>query len=413
MNDKYIKLIGITINNFKSINTLEIDLRANKNNLDKELFRGEFVLTNDSKYGLPFASYVLGRNSIGKTTVLEAISFVGDVANHEYETMIINDIVYEEYRKSGVKDTNYISDIEKKLNDEINERKGLLYDRFNSSIDEFYREFHRLNSKDDDKDIRIQLIYDNSNNATVTLIIRKDGYMMCEVQSDDSIRNVIIDSLNAIKSDVGNIVMNGRTLTKSRQTRVFDPLIISKSLVVLHDKLGTDQLGDLVRLSDPNIAKFIIEDEGEAKATIRYFITNKGNVRMIDSLSAGTKHFVYLSSFLLSNAPNGKSASLVLIDELDLSLHSELVYSLQVLMDKISLLHGTQFILTTHSPLTLEGVSNKRVFTLVKNDDNITYKKLSQLIKPHQSKVNAYKNGFLANYPDPVYSKNVITELEF
>jgi len=63
-------LIGIEIYNYKNIKELKMDFKVNKANSDLNVNLGMYKRILKDKYVLPYAAVLMGRNAIGKTTVL-------------------------------------------------------------------------------------------------------------------------------------------------------------------------------------------------------------------------------------------------------------------------------------------------------------------------------------------------------
>ena len=141
-------------------------------------------------------------------------------------------------------------------------------------------------------------------------------------------------------------------------------------------------------------------------------ITNieiRGNKLGIRQLSNGTIRFIYLANLIL-----GTKGSLILIDEIDIFLHKELMDVLKLLMKHQFKKYGTQTIFTTHSPLMVDDYTKfKQIYSLSKdNQDGITIEKLSKRFKNNNmSVIKRYSKGELANYPNPKNAKNMVVDI--
>ena len=107
-----------------------------------------------------------------------------------------------------------------------------------------------------------------------------------------------------------------------------------------------------------------------------------------------------------------KTPTLVLIDEIELSLHQELIEALKMMMTESFVNYGIQYIFTTHNPLAVsKGTSFKQIFSMEEVDGKHIMRKMSTDLKPAQSVVKKYQQGFFSSYPDKEKARNFVAGL--
>jgi len=153
---------------------------------------------------------------------------------------------------------------------------------------------------------------------------------------------------------------------------------------------------------------------------LRFLITQNGEELEIDQLSDGYKTMLGLAIDLArrmaaANPPAKPqegdplaAEAIVMIDEVDLHLHP--AWQQRVVSDLLRCFPKTQFILTTHSPLVVEGVNNlmkrhsiKRLLPKV-SSTNVDYNEIRDLypLDPRETKTYQIKR----DGEDPLMDKN-------
>ena len=136
-------------------------------------------------------------------------------------------------------------------------------------------------------------------------------------------------------------------------------------------------------------------------------MTKKGPLSLF-SLSTGTMQFLSLSFRILLPMAT-KEPTIVLIDEIELSLHQELIETLKMMMTEAFVNQGVQFLFTTHNPLAVsKGTSFKQIFSMEELNGELIVRKMSSDLKPAQSVVKKYQQGFFSAYPDKERARNFV-----
>ena len=104
-----------------------------------------------------------------------------------------------------------------------------------------------------------------------------------------------------------------------------------------------------------------------------------------------------------------KEQTIILIDEIELSLHQELIETLKMMMTEAFYNYGIQCLFTTHNPLTVsKGTSFKQIFSMEEYKGELFMRKMSADLKPAQSIIKNYQSGFFSAYPDKEKARNFV-----
>ena len=107
-----------------------------------------------------------------------------------------------------------------------------------------------------------------------------------------------------------------------------------------------------------------------------------------------------------------KRQTIILIDEIELSLHQELIETLKMMMTEAFCNYGIQYLFTTHNPLAVsKGTSFKQIFSMEEYDGELVMRKMSKDLKPAQSIIKNYESGFFSAYPDKEKARNFVVDL--
>lgn len=140
----------------------------------------------------------------------------------------------------------------------------------------------------------------------------------------------------------------------------------------------------------PNISRVLEDENGELIFYPFYNNKNKNNKKLtFAQLPSGTRNFVALILDLLIRLQHQQPEvgdisdykGVVLIDEIDIHLHPKL--QIELVKQLASTFPKIQFIVSTHSPVTLLGAPENSIFIKVKNtqDEGITIERLKKLEK--------------------------------
>lgn len=326
---------------------------------------------------------LIGSNASGKTSILNAI-----------ETL--QDYLIFPYRKKITGEKEYVDFIENMSPEDI---KKFLIKLNTLKLGE------QNNLRQNDKTtIEIELyIPKRKNNIPgiykYTLIFKNDysknGVLMEKLEYKKSINTkskIISLGNNIIESEIGTAILYENNDSKNKEISefisyyktFFDEMIEYTSCI---DKKASIDLLDIIKndkekfLSLANIAdEKIINvsiDENNDKPQILFWNSDKTHLTF-SQLSSGTKKVIIMGSILLESLENN---SLILIDEIELSLHPSLVTFLININISKDFNHFSQLIFTTHSPFVAFSLSNDQLYYINNQDDQYNVLNINSAIK--------------------------------
>jgi len=424
-------LIGIEIYNFKTIKELKMDFRINKAYSDSNVKLGIYKRILKEKNVLPYATVLMGRNAIGKTSILNAISLVDFLLNKDHnefeekvrwyleffiekEEFIIKD---NELRTSNKKER--ISQID----EDIKNKNGKTYELYKSIKDKLTTKLYKKYKRVDGDDIHFTLKFDDDGEEVILEItLSSKGNVLSvininnkEIKISKYLKNIIYGN-NIRVHDNFDDIFRGRNFLGSRTNDLFNFHFRTNDLFnfhfeVLFEVLGVQKTEKLLKLADPNITKVTsVKDKFSNKRRISQIFIN-GSPQSRDVLSSGTVKFIKMN-WLFCKAIKNKS-SLVLIDEIELNLHKELINALKAIMISLYSKYNIQFIFTTHSPIAIEDYLTYAQVLSIDIDESDIHKvtKISSIMNPNDSAYNNYKKGFFAPYHDKELLRNSLVEI--
>ena len=412
------KIKSITIKNFKAFDNITIDFTSNKNGSEKDIELDLVALTKDKKNVIPYIVVIMGRNSIGKSTLLDAIvfftNFFKDKNKIEAKRQLIHKKMIREFHFRNSKNITS-KDIQNNLEKDMEEGK------YNKELFEIetnlYASEYKKNVRDNNKSIEILLEFDSIKKQNIKLsypsLIHKEQIKYAPLI--ESIGNTI-DKTNLkqlfinleawskkviIFSDENIIEFSNKHIGHyklySQDTQNTIELLIDK----FKDTKKLKSLNELVRLANPKFIEFV-KDEG----VIRYAEEGSSMSLSLNSLSTGTKRFLQLIYYIKKLAEN--KSGILLIDEIENYLHSELVNVIKIGLINIASKYNVQVIFTTHNPLVLNKfISNKQIISLDDEDEKVTSSKVSSKMKPRNNIIRKYENGEIVVYPNPEHAKSI------
>lgn len=326
---------------------------------------------------------LIGSNASGKTSILNAIETLQDYLIFPYRKKITGEKEYADFIESMSPE-----DIKKfliKLNTlKLGEQNNL--------------------RQTDKTTIEIELyIPKRKNNVPgiykYTLIFKNDysknGVLMEKLEYKKSINTkskIISLGNNIIESEIGTAILYENNDSKNKEISefisyyktFFDEMIEYTSCI---DKKASIDLLDIIKkdkekfLSLANIADDKIInvsiDENNDKPQILFW--NSDNTHLTFSqLSSGTKKVIIMGSILLESLENN---SLILIDEIELSLHPSLVTFLTNINISKDFNHFSQLIFTTHSPFVAFSLSNDQLYYINNQDGQYNVLNINSAIK--------------------------------
>lgn len=397
-------LLSLKIDNYKGVKR-EINISSIASNKIKRSNNDTSKIADNVK--LLKNICLIGSNASGKTSILSAI-----------ETL--QAFLMFPYRKKITNEKDYADFIENMSPEEL--KRFLI--KFNTL------ELGEQNNlrKNEKTTIEIELyIPKRKNNIPgiykYTLLYKddysKNGVLMEKLEYKKSINSkskIIGLGNNIIESEISTAILYENNDSKNNEISIFvdyfktffDEMIDYTSCI---DKKAGDNLFDIIKknkeqfLSLTNIADEkiinITIDENNDKPQILFWNSNNTYLTF-SQLSSGTKKVIILGSILLESLENN---SLVLIDEIELSLHPSLATFLINLNVSKDCNHFSQLIFTTHSPFVAFSLSNDQLYYINNKDEQYNVSNINSAIKngiitKDKSPQKAWLEDLLIKNPD-------------
>lgn len=373
-------LLNLKVDNYKGVKN-EINISSIASNKIKRSSNETSKICNNIK--LLKNICLIGSNASGKTSILNAI-----------ETL--QDFLMFPYRKKITNEKDYADFIENMSPEEL--KKFLI--KFNTLQ---LGEQNNLR-KNEKTIIEIELyIPKRKNNIPgiykYTLIYKddyyKNGVLMEKLEYKKSINTkskIISLRNNIIESEIGTAILYENNDNKSNENSIFidyfktffeemidyTSCIDKKAGINLHDivKNNKEQLIALTNIADEKIINISIDENNDKQQIL--FWNSKSTKLTFSQLSSGTKKIIILGSILLESLENN---SLVLIDEIELSLHPSLAMFLINLNISKDCNHFSQLIFTTHSPFVAFSLSNDQLYYINNKNDQYSVSNINSAIK--------------------------------
>ena len=415
------KIKYIEIKNFKVFKNTKIDFTSNKNEAKKEIELDFVSLTKDKNYVIPYLNYIIGRNSIGKTTIIDVIKFVAKFVINEQEKKVKRKLFLQkklEFRRKQRNQKKYKSlfeltrELEKEIEKEIDDGK---YDEtINKETMKIYIDEYLKFAKNTKKPIEIRICFDQEKDFLIELIYPTYS----AIENPDFIYKpnfTIKNKTNELIKKFENWAQNTLNFTKMKNLFYFrqskyelDEMLSTLIEEFSKNKKSLIDLNKLIKLADPQFIEFIWHSE-----SLRY--ARKGRLTNLDveTLSSGTKKFIKLLYWILKFAK--AKAGILMIDEIENHLHKELINVVKIGLMEITSKYDLQVILTTHNPLILkEFVVNKQVISLDDSEnenDKIIASKVSSKIKPKNNIIKKYEYNIISVFPSPQHAKIISKDI--
>lgn len=377
-------IVSFKFKNFKNFKK-EVNFSFEKGN-KREL--SEHII-NKNRHSLLPIKVIYGSNSTGKTNILAALEVLKNIiitgkvrekadsyialcsnfsSKKDYEQpvelaieMIINNDTYEyeikfknfwNYQKSSI--------LEEKLsenNEMIFERKknDIKFSTKKSIIDKHYAIFQKK---------EIVNIYQNQfkenileNQTFLNLYQSIDKKITQKIENYFSNNIMIIKNIESEKIDLPLELKN-----KAKTDSKFTNSLVNKLLSELHQ----DKIKIYFKKEEENkpvtpIAKYIFSDSNDSIETFAEATESKGTLKLIDIIEP----IVY----------SLKEGTTLLIDELDSSIHHEIIYSIiSAYGDPTINKKGAQLVFTTHNPVYMnEKLLRRDEIVFVEKNDETSY----------------------------------------
>ena len=361
----------IRIINYKNIKDATMKLEANRNGYNKYLYH-DFTLQDGIL--TPNLVALIGPNAAGKSVFLDALSFASSV---------VNDLVMDRVLSKISESLSVSAGLENATHAENKEKAMLIYDNNPQKVREIESEI-------------ISEIYHSicmDSEEVVTIDIKTN---LGDISIKVSKEKVVIDK--------GELGLRVGKLSKRQfyllESNMFNFEGTSPLNVILND-IDQGIALDLVKLADPSIVS--IHQHVDKRIS---FVNKNSKTIFPEELSTGTKLFLHTAIGIIKISQ--KNQDIVMVDEIDTFMHTELAKNLITLMSKLAQKYETMFIFSSHNMSVLYGsVRYSQVFEI--NDGVV--EKLSSKLKPNQSVVKQYENGKISRYVGKAYSYDVIEEV--
>ena len=426
----------IKIENFRSIKEIVLDFKSNIHQSQDDIDFRAFRKTTDGKHIIPPFIAIMGRNSIGKTTILDAIMLFSDLYKGTLNRLAIEKATQTLLSKMVPKDTAFeinpsnplnninikIMEARNKIVESINDKEKHSSDEFliyQSALSSVLKDIHSSNALSQYDPIKMTLSMDGKDiegQQEISLIINEDGTSKIITKCEERISEKMISYIQRIEGHERKYEIIGSGFWGLDINENANSAQFYNSILRMKSQIGKKNTIKLMQLADPEIKDIIFLDSRNNNSEwIEGFKLFNDKTISEEWISNGTKQFIYLFSKLLTNyklVKEKKGGYLVLIDEIEIGTHTELINTIKLAMQHLFEELDIQFIFTTHSPLALDKyVSFKQVFSISKDNDEHKINKLSSKFKPSHSIINLYKNGQISEYPDKEWSRNIIFEV--
>ena len=366
---------NIKISNYRHFNNIEINFEVKSKIIPNRV--GLDTTIKLGKYKLLKQIGIIGANSSGKTSTLEAIKLVTNILNvnkgSNFFNNELNDLfLYNRQLISQKKQRNQnLSTINKDFDQDI---KNSINFEYSENVNDLWK-----------NEIFANLAFNFNKNIIIEIkLINKEGLekkIIAELMCDFPKAKIIIDSnifiINYNEDIYNNKNNDNQKIIKKLKDIGFPIMAISSNNRYFHasiplNKEYKEDFLKWMRLADPNIRDIITRDNGE-HYIVENFLTFSGENKRFHHLSLGTK--IWLNWFFLINFKN----EFILFDEIDSSLHIKLIrFFLRKLSEK-----NIQVVFTTHNPLVFgKTFRNDAIYFIDYNDNKlkrlIDYKKIDK-----------------------------------
>lgn len=408
------------ISKFRGTNTFvhndfEIDFKIKSKKSGHSIKTDDYILLNNDKIQKKLG--LIGCNASGKSSILEKILLFNTLWNYEaFWNNILNNSILElnreklsnensfKYVSSAKNNNNYIgiSNIKQQDSEFLLNKISLLINTFydKASFDKF-------------KDILIIEFdyYINDKLHTNIIEFNKNGYLKLTTKNSKN-EILFFKEINLISLEIetkGNI--NKEYNINFIKPNFDDQLLVNKNKIFssTHSLIIMDILNYItkfnkkthfvnwLKIADKSISDILIDERNKL-----FHIIKSNNVTLdLNSLSLGTIRWIilYYSLFILPNIFGKNSTNLLIIDEIENSLHYKLV---DVILGVIDNSENTQLLFSTHNPYIFDEFFRHDGIYLTKYEDyKYTTLRLDELkLKKDIVIPSQYLKEFIGEHPD-------------
>lgn len=400
-------LLNIKIDNYKGINN-NIDISCIASNKIKH--SNNDISKISEKLKILKNICIIGSNASGKTSILNAIETVQDFLLFPHRKSISNNKDFDNFIKRMTP----------------NELKKFLIDINTLKLGEQ----NNLRSNDKSTIILELFIPKRKNNIsgiyTYTLIYKNNykesGVLLEKLEFKKNYfskkSEVICLANNIIESEITTTLLYQNNKSKNQEKNIDDRIKyyetffneMIKHVSYLDGNEGVDLLEsfnkhgnrfvELCNIADDKIIDVSI-DENKKKPKILFW-NSKKTALTFSQLSNGTKKILVIGSIILDSLEKN---NLLIIDEIELSLHPTLVNFLINLNSSKDFNHFSQLIFTTHSPFVAFSMTNDQLYYISNKNNNYFISSISNAIKNNiitkdKSPEKAWLEDLLIKNPD-------------
>ncbi len=400
-------LLNIKIDNYKGINN-NIDISCIASNKIKH--SNNDISKISEKLKILKNICIIGSNASGKTSILNAIETVQDFLLFPHRKSISNNKDFDNFIKRMTPDElkKFLIDINTlKLGEQNNLRSNdkstiileLFIPKRKNNISGIYT---------------YTLIYKNNYKESGVLLEKlefKKNYFSKKSE-------VICLANNIIESEITTTLLYQNNKSKNQEKNIDDRIKyyetffneMIKHVSYLDGNEGVDLLEsfnkhgnrfvELCNIADDKIIDVSI-DENKKKPKILFW-NSKKTALTFSQLSNGTKKILVIGSIILDSLEKN---NLLIVDEIELSLHPTLVNFLINLNSSKDFNHFSQLIFTTHSPFVAFSMTNDQLYYISNKNNNYFISSISNAIKNNiitkdKSPEKAWLEDLLIKNPD-------------
>ncbi len=420
----------IKIKNFKSFSDeVVLDLNCNSRVSEEDVNLNKFYKNGDIV--LPRVVSITGANSIGKTSILDAIDSLRlllqplnieffdfeKCSNHDKERFMKNifmmnlfqkvnnqledpitinnfniynyDTLYSKVKDAVESDANINFDISS------NELKDLIILLGNSAKERWHTYKHYKNIET----IIEYYFYDDKLNEEAQLLVsdKNDVFNIDIKCKSEEMKNKVKKLHECIyyhNWDFETLSNNGNGLQQ------YFIILINEiqKLFKLKDSIeACNKLVTLLGFVDQNIEQIILNNNNNLNDGIKFISIIDGSNVSINQLSTGTKKFIkLLVPFLVMF--NSNTSGIILVDEIDNYLHQDIVdFFKRIIYTSESTF---QLFFTTHNYYVATNLmSHKQVYYIEDFEGDKTIRKVSKLLNPTKDPIRAFNSHIIGSHP--------------
>lgn len=396
-------VLNLKVDNFKGI-LKPIELSCIASNKTKHEINEVSIISEKNKALKNIC--IIGSNASGKTSLLDAIKTVQDFLNFPYRKKFTDDKEYKKFinEMSSEELKDFLIKFNKlELGEQNNTR---LEDKTSIEIEVFVP-----NRKKNISGIYLYTLLYKNDYASNGVIMEKLEYR----KKYNSSRSKLISlHNNIIESEVSRSVLfkNNRDNVNDENyiycKSFFDELITYTDILKdgvrarIEKNINNNKnlFVKLCNIADEKIIDVTI-DENEKNSRILFWNSNCSYLTF-SQLSEGTRKTIVMGCLIMDALSDNRT---MIIDEIELSLHSKLVMFLVELNIAKDCNHFSQLIFTTHSPVLAFTMAGDQLYFINNKDSNYFVSNINNAIKKgiitkDQSVEKAWVTDLLINNPD-------------